>query len=81
MATPTTKGVPRILSFTPTLDKPRPAKAVLGAADTHRAARRLIDHVQVLIYADPEAILILEEGAATYREMAQRRPRRDPFTS
>lgn len=68
----TTKSTRRILSFAPTLGKPRQAKAALNAAETHRAARRLIDHVQVLIYDDPDAILILEESAATYRQMAQR---------
>jgi hypothetical protein len=76
---PTPKRDPRILSFTPTLRKPEPAKTLSGAAETHRAARRLIDHVQVLIYADPEAIEILERDAATFRQMAQQPRRDDPF--
>jgi len=50
-----------------TIDRPHPAKVTPHAVATHRAASRLINHVQVLVHQVPPAVHYLERTAYRLR--------------
>lgn len=70
-----------ILPFasTATLAKPRPADAGLPEGELRIALQRHLDHVQVLIAVDPEAILVIEQISRHLRHIAL--PLQDPQAS
>lgn len=59
--------VDRLRSPNFVVDKPRPAKVTPHAVLAHRAALRIVNDLQCLVYSDPPAVHLLAEWAAEFR--------------